>query len=131
MSELREWRWNFITNYQFDADSTLGGFNIGGAGRWQDKAAIGLPVAFSDVLGSFALDPSNPIFGGSEFNADLWIGYKRRIWDDKIDWKLQLNLRNVIGEDGLIPIAAAPDGTIINSRIPQGTIWELSSRFSF
>ena len=131
VSELREWRWNFITNYQFDADSTLGGFNIGGAGRWQDKAAIGLPVAFSDVLGSFALDPSNPIFGGSEFNADLWIGYKRRIWDDKIDWKLQLNLRNVIGEDGLIPIAAAPDGTIINSRIPQGTIWELSSRFSF
>ncbi len=131
VSELRKWRWNLVSNYQFKEESLLEGVNVGVAGRWQDKVAIGLPVAYSDVLEAYALDPSNPLYGDSEFNADAWIGYGRPLWDDRVDWKLQLNIRNLIGEKDIIPIAVSPNGTILNTRIPQGTIWELSSRFSF
>jgi len=131
VTELREWRWNFITNYKFTDDSALKGFNVGGATRWIDKPALGLPVAFSDVLNDYALDPTNPYYGSSEFNADVWTGYSRRIMNDKVDWHLKLNIRNLIGEDDVIPIAVQPDGSVINGRIPLGMIWELSSRFSF
>ncbi len=129
--ELREWRWNLITNYQFDNDTMLKGISVGGAMRWLDKPALGLPPFFSDLLDEYALDPTNPYFGSSEFNADVWISYNRRIFDDKVEWKLQLNVRNIIGEDNLIPIAVQPDGSVLNGRIPSGTGWVLSSRFKF
>lgn len=131
VTELREWRWNLITNYQFADDSRLKGFNVGAAGRWLDSPALGLPVAFSDVLDDYALDPTNPYYGSSEFNADFWFGYKRKIMDDKVDWRVRLNVRNAIGEDELIPIAVQPNGDLINGRIPNGMTWELSNRFSF
>lgn len=129
-TELREWRWNFITNYQF-TEGIFENFSIGGAGRWLDRPSLGLPVAFSDVLDDYALDPTNPYYGSTEFNADMWVSYKRRIMNEKVEWRLQLNVRNVIGDDKLIPLAVQPDGSVVNGRIPLGTIWELSSRFSF
>ena len=131
VTELREWRWNLISNYKFADNSALKGFNVGGAGRWLDKPALGLPVAFSDVLEDYALDPTNPYYGSSEFNVDTWVGYGRRIMDDRVDWRLKLNIRNLIGDDDLIPVAVQPDGSVINGRIPMGRTWELSSSFSF
>ena len=109
----------------------LKGISVGGAMRWLDKPALGLPPFFSDLLDEYALDPTNPYYGSSEFNADVWISYNRRIFDDKVEWKLQLNVRNIIGEDNLIPIAVQPDGSVLNGRIPSGTGWVLSSRFKF
>ena len=38
--ELREWRWNAITNYNF-TEGKLKGFNVGGGLRWQDSIVIG------------------------------------------------------------------------------------------
>jgi hypothetical protein len=34
--EIREWRYNFITNYSF-SEGRLKGFGVGGSYRWQDE----------------------------------------------------------------------------------------------
>lgn len=130
VNELRKWRFNFVTNYQFADDGFLKGFNVGGAVRWQDKAAIGYYPKFNEEAGNWVTDVSRPIYGPTESNYDAWIGYQRPI-NDKIDYRLQLNVRNLFADDELIPIAANPDGTIAQVRIPNKTTWTLSNTFSF
>lgn len=54
-SELRKWRYNFVTNYSFKT-GTLKGTGVGAGYRWQDKVVIGYPVIpAAGGLGSFDL----------------------------------------------------------------------------
>ena len=39
-----------------------------------------------------------PHWGPDSWNGDLWISYKRPSTDN-IDWKIQLNIRNLLGDD--------------------------------
>lgn len=130
VNELRKWRFNLVTNYQFSEDGPMGGFNVGGAVRWQDKSAIGYYPKFNEEANIWVTDVSRPIYGSSEENVDMWIGYKRTL-SDKIDYRVQLNVRNLFADDSLIPIAANPDGSIAQARIPAETTWTLSNTFSF
>ena len=45
--ELREWRFNVVTNYKF-TQGFLDGFSIGGAIRYQSESAIGYPNSCLD-----------------------------------------------------------------------------------
>ncbi len=129
--EQREWRANLITNYDFSDEGALKGFGIGGAYRWEDSVAIGFPTTFDDELQDDVLDVQNPYFGGIEDNIDFWISYQRPIFDDKVDWKLQLNIRNLLDDEDLIPVARDPDLTYVGMRIQPGRTFTLSSRFEF
>ena len=66
---------------------------------------------------------------------DGFVRYKRRIWDDKVDMTLTLNIRNLLDDDDLIPVAANPNegssGLIAVWRIPAERTYSLSARFSF
>jgi hypothetical protein len=128
-NEIRKWRWNLITNYEFD-EGALGGFNIGAAARWQDKVGIGYKV-FNDANGAEQLDVGSPIFGGTNFNLDLWAGYKRTILKNDVEWNLQLNIRNALNDDDLIPVGANPDGSIHSWRIVEPIAFEISNSFRF
>jgi hypothetical protein len=44
---------------------------------------------------------------------------------------LQLNVRNLLDDDQLIPAAAQPDGSISSWMAPQGRIFMLRSTFEF
>lgn len=123
--ELRPWRFNFMTNYNF-VEGFAKGFNVGGAWRWEDKQILGYGLK-SDLTG---LDVEKPIFGESENHFDLWVGYDRKL-SDRINWRIQLNLRNVGESKGLTPISANPDGTIAVRRITEGMSWALTNTFSF
>ncbi len=127
--ELREWRFNFITNYRF-TEGRLAGWNVGGAMRWEDEAAIGYALAEISP-GDFNIDVSRPFFGGTETNIDAWVGYKTKILDDRVDWGIQLNIRNLLDEDDLIPIRANPDGSHVGWRIPTPMEWSIRNTFSF
>ena len=100
--EVREWRFNLVNSYHFSGNSMLDGFSIGGAARYQDEAAIGSAVKVVD--GRANLDAENPFFGPNEIKVDAWVGYGRMIMGDKVDWRLQLNVKNLLDEDDLIPI---------------------------
>ena len=126
--ELRRWRCNVVSNYTFDR-GPLKGWRLGGAYRWQDKAAIGYPVRIlSD--GSGVYDVKRPYFGPTEHNIDGWVGYSRKL-GEKIRWSAQLNLRNIGVGNRLIPVSAQPDGTYDTMRIADPQNWQLTSSFEF
>jgi len=123
--ELRPWKFAAITNYSFSGDK-FKGFNIGGAFRYQDEQILG--YALKDDLSGLSVE--KPIYGETETHLDIWLGYEKSL-TDKVDWRVQLNVRN-LGEDvGLTPISANPDGTIAAQRITEGMVWTLSNTFSF
>ncbi len=131
-NEIREWRFNMVTNYTFAQDSNMKGWNVGGAMRWQDDVGIGRPLIVNSD-GAFAPDLANPFFGPSETTIDAWVGFERPITvgGTDVDWRVQLNVRNLLDEKDLIPVRADPDGGIPVVRIPVEQTWEISNTFRF
>ncbi len=126
--ELREWRVNMVTNYNF-RDGNLKGLTLGGGVRWQDEIVIGYRPIFDDE-GSIGFDIDNPYRGPAETNLDLWAGYGRKL-NDRVDWRIQLNVRNAFEGDSLIPITTQPDGTPAGYRIAPSETWSLTNTFTF
>ena len=125
--ELRKWRFNVISNYDF-TEGRLKGFNVGVGYRWQDKIAIGYrPV---DGVDGVSFDLENPIMGPREDAIDFWIGYGKKL-TEKIDWRIQLNIRNAFDGNKLIPLTAQPDGSVAAWRIAPGQTWQITSTFKF
>jgi hypothetical protein len=76
-------------------------------------------------------DLSKPFFGDDLFSGDAWITYRKRLFDEKIDWTVQLNVRNLVGESGDIPVKTNPDGQLSVVRIPNPRTVYLSNSFKF
>jgi outer membrane receptor protein involved in Fe transport len=127
-SEIRKWRYNIITNYDF-TEGFLKGVGVGAAYRWQDKVVIGYPVlaGAGDMVN---YDLTNPIYGPAEDGLDLWVSYTRQL-SDKVEWKIQLNVRNAFDGDGLIPISTEPDGSYASVRIKPVQEWFITNTFTF
>ncbi len=136
-SELREWRANLITNYAFSQGSKLQGWAIGGALRWQDAVAIGFPVLAAED-GTLYEDVHRPFMGDEDTKLDAWLSYSRPLFNDRIKWKVQLNVRNLLNDGLLIPVRANPIAVgdltqreIAAWRIGQERTWEITSTFKF
>ena len=132
--ELRKWRFNVVTNYNF-TEGRLKGFNIGAGYRWQDKVAIGYPVAATSTAGVFTYDIANPIMGPREDGIDLWIGYEKKL-TEKIDWRIQFNVRNLGDGNKVIPLTIQPTTdpskyTVAAWRIAPSQTWEITNTFKF
>ncbi|MBK1879742.1 TonB-dependent receptor [Pelagicoccus mobilis] len=124
--EVREWRANLITNYSF-TDGKFKGLGLGGALRWEDKAAIDyLPSEENADLP----DITNPVFDDGYETFDLWASYKLKL-SDRIDYKVQLNIYNAFGDNELVPISTDPFGNANRFRIREGASWKISNTFSF
>ncbi len=128
-AELRKWRYNITSNYSF-RQGFLKGTGVGASYRWQDKVVIGYPtIAGAGGMGSF--DLSKPYYGPSEDNLDVWFSYERKI-TKKLNWKIQLNIRNLFDKEGLIPITVQPDGqTWAGMRIKPVQEWFVTNTLSF
>ena len=127
-SELRKWHFNVVTNYTFQS-GFLKNVGVGGSYRWQDKVVIGYPVVPEGARYSF--DLSKPYYGDPESGIDLWVSYERKL-TSKINWKIQVNVRNLGEKDGLIPVTVQPDGkTWATVRVKPTEEWSLTNTFSF
>ncbi len=129
VQELRRWRFNVVTNYNFRA-GRLKGFSLGGAARWQDRVAIGFPVKRNEI-GAWVSDVSRPFYGSNDLKFDAWLRYGRRILRDKLRWSIQLNVRDLLASDELIAVTAQPNGQVASARIPQPNKWTLTNTFEF
>jgi hypothetical protein len=112
-------------------------FSLGGAIRWEDRAAIGyygvqqLPATITD------LDASRPIYDRSNLGAgwrgnfyfDAFVSYRTRLWADKIGANFQLNVRDLQESGHLQAIGAFPDGTPSAYRIVDPRKFILSATF--
>jgi outer membrane receptor protein involved in Fe transport len=127
--EQRKWRANLVTNYRFAQSSRFRGFSVGGGIRWQDKVGIGYSQLYSPETG-IVPDLSRPFFAPSEWNGDMWFTYERKI-NERVNWKVQLNFRNLFGDHNDIPVRANPDGSIAAIRIPNDKTWFLTNTFEF
>jgi outer membrane receptor protein involved in Fe transport len=128
--EVREWRFNLVTNYHF-TDGLLNGINIGAGYRWQDEIVLGYAPRYTDETETeIEYDIANPFMGPSESNIDLWIGYYRRI-SDKYDLHVQLNVQNVNADEDLIPITVQPDGSPGAYRLGAARRWFVTATLSF
>jgi hypothetical protein len=130
--EVREYRVNIVGNYTFN-EGRFKGFNVGGALRWQDEAAIRYPVVYQEAFGATVpiADVSSPYFDNGHEFFDAWLGYRRKIFDDKVNWRIQLNIRNVFADSDPVPIQTQPDGSIVRVSIPVPRQFVLSNTFSF
>ena len=128
-TDLRQWRFNVVTNYDF-REGVLDGVNIGAGYRWQDKVVIGYPPILGEDGVTLSFDLDNPYYGPTEDAIDLWIGYRRKLTDN-IDWHIQLNVRNVGQHEELIPISTQWDGTVAQWAIAPYETWTLTSTFEF
>ncbi|WP_404425570.1 TonB-dependent receptor plug domain-containing protein [Nibricoccus sp. IMCC34717] len=129
VAELRKWHANIVTSYDF-TEGRLKGVTVGGAVRWMSSATLGYYNKYDKALGTWISDLEMPIKAPSEVSYDAWIGYERRL-SKRINWSIQLNLRNLFAHKDLIPVAANGDGTYGTYRIGPSTTWDLTNRFEF
>ncbi len=129
--EIRAWRFNVITNYRFTTGA-LKNFSVGGAYRWEDKVVLGYPSVLTTINGQEleSFDITRPFWGPTSDTVDLWAGHTRKL-TDKIDWRIQLNVRNAFGKNEIVPINAQPDGGPAAFRIRNGPNWTITNTFEF
>ena len=133
-AEQRNWRVNLVANYKFSSTSPFGeklkGLSVGVGARWQSKMIVGLPSTRSPN-GAISFDRSNPFYAPAETNVDAFMGYERKIWNNRIGWKVQVNVSNVYQERDLITVAIQPWGETSAARPAPERRWYLTNSFSF
>jgi hypothetical protein len=130
--ELRKWRFNAITNYRFDR-GVAKGLNLGGAFRWEDRPTLGYGIHLAEISPGQSLwlsDVNQPLKGKADEHFDLWAGYEHKL-TKTVDWRVQINLRNVGEKTKLVPITLQPNGDVAQSRIQEGQTWEVSTKLIF
>jgi hypothetical protein len=129
--EIRRYNFRASTSLQLAGvteNKWLKKMTVGGAVRWEDKAAIGyygvqsLPAIVTD------LDPNRPIYDKAHMYVDAFVSYKTKLFHDRIATTFKLNARNLGESNRLQPVGAFPDGTIHTYRImdPQQFIFTVT-----
>ena len=132
--DQRRNHFGILTNYAF-TKGKLKGFSVGGSQRYESKAVIGYfgkvndPVNAPGVI-NFA-DISRPVYDKANFYTDVWFGYQRKIFNDKIGLKVQLNVYSVFEGGHLQPTAVNFDGTPWSFRIIDPRQFVLTTTFTF
>jgi hypothetical protein len=124
--EVSPWRFNLITTYGFE-HGKLKGYFVGGAARLEAGRIEG--YAYSPTLGT--LNVAAPMYGPNDEHYDLWVGYSKKIFANKINWRIQLNLKNVAEKTRLVAAQYEPDGSLALARIQEGMTWNLTNSFDF
>ena len=105
--------------------------DVGGAIRWEDKGSIGFFGAPPDADGIVrSLDPDRPVWDKARYYVDFMAGYDLRMFGDKVRARLQLNVRNILEDGRLQPVAVNPDGSPWAFRIIDPRQVFLSATFS-
>ena len=131
------WTLNLIQSYEFSREAKitgvpLGGFSIGGSMNARGKAIDGFAVDSKLVL-----DPTQPYYAPSYANFGGWITYRRKIFKDRIDWRLQMNVRNVFDKNSVFPLITVdtrdgkhtPSVAVYNLKEPR--TYQFTSSFRF
>ena len=126
---LARWSANLVTNYRFQSDGALKGFALGGSVRWRDGATIGYPDI--EVDGIIRSDLDNPFKGPNLFNVGAHIAYSKKILDNKVDWRIQLNIQNLIGDDDINAIRTNPNGVVAAWRVGRDRYLQVTNTFRF
>jgi hypothetical protein len=130
----RRYRAAFLTNYTFEGDR-FKGFFVGGSQRWEDRAVIGYygksSGANPDPSYMDVSDVTKPIYDSDNWYTDVWVGYTRKILNDKVRMKLQLNVNDVFENGGLKTVGVNYDGSPYAFRIVDSRQFVFTTSFDF
>jgi hypothetical protein len=141
--EVSPWRFNGVSTYQFN-EGLLKGVFVGGAVRIEAGRILGYQYdptyvnsitsdpnyAAVKVLTEGGLNIDKPYRGKSDSHFDMWIGYSRKL-NYNLNWRIQLNIRDVGEKDRLTPSAINPDGSVALARIQEGMGFRLTNTIEF
>ncbi|MDQ8185729.1 TonB-dependent receptor plug domain-containing protein [Pelagicoccus sp. SDUM812002] len=127
--EIREWKSNVITNYSF-GDGRFKGLGLGGSLRWEDEQVYGYEPTIDPDTGDLGVNIDQAYATDARETVDLWVSYAKAL-NDKLDWKIQLNVRNAFGDNETVPLSRNPDGSIGLRGIREGMSWSVSNSFDF
>ncbi|MBE7537809.1 MAG: hypothetical protein HS122_05300 [Opitutaceae bacterium] len=135
--QARGKRLNVVTRYTLDHGRFKGAF--AGAGyRWRSRSVVGyksqvLPneFPFAGIPDQIAVPDINlPVYGRPVNETELFFGYSRKL-GRKVEWRAQLNIRNVFDDNGIIPQRANSVGAVTVFTIPEPRSFVLTNTFSF
>ena len=101
---------------------------MGGGYRWQDSVGIGFGVS-PDGFGGNALDPNKPFWGPKQDFVDLFFRSEYQL-SDKYNLVVQLNVKDLLDNDDLVPIFANPDSSKVYRFLP-GRLISLKGTLEF
>ena len=134
----RRGKFTFLTNYAF-SQGLLRGFAVGGSVVWQSAPAIGYalkPLAGSSPV-TYVSDSGKPYFGTPLMDVGASVSYTRKVFRDRIGWKVQLNIRNLLDETDtykirMASVPAAPTTPLSQvSQLREPRSFVLTNTFSF
>ncbi|MBK1879348.1 TonB-dependent receptor plug domain-containing protein [Pelagicoccus mobilis] len=126
---LAKYSANFVTNYNFARDGKFKGLSVGGSMRWREGATIGYPDI--EVDGIIRSDLDNPFTGPDLFNVGLHASYKKKVFNDKVNWKVQMNIQNLIGDDDINATRINSNGEVAAWRVGRDRYVQLTNTFTF
>jgi hypothetical protein len=129
---VRKYNVKLSTSYQLAGitnQKILKNVKVGTSIRWEDKGAIGYYGLQSLPATITQLDASRPIYDKAHYYFDFMVGYKTKLWADKVLASFQFNVRNIQEHGRLQPIGAFPDGTPHSYRIVDPRQFILTASF--
>lgn len=135
----RKYRATLVTRYEFDR-GPLKGVSVGGSYLYRSDSVVAYPQVTADnqfdipgVTPRSATidDQDNPIMGGSTTTCDVFVGYGRKLFKGKLQWRVQLNVRNVFDKDDPILQRALTTGEGAIYVMPEPRTFILSNTFTF
>jgi hypothetical protein len=134
----RSWRVNATTRYSFERGWLRGAF-VGTIYQWRSRSVIG--YEYREVKNTFpfpglgdtiaASDVSRPVFGRAVTTIDAFLGYALRVSKNLPAIKVQLNVRNLLDDHGIIAQSAYSDGSLRLFTIPNPRKYILTTTFGF
>ena len=76
-------------------------------------------------------DIDQPIRGPAYSEVDGFAGYTRRLFRDRVRWRVQLNVRNLFDDRDLIPQRALSTGEVGIFGLPERRTFILTNSFLF
>lgn len=129
--QVKKYSWKMLSTYRF-THGFLKNTAVGGSARWDDKSVIGYLGGPADSDGIVrTLDPNGGVYDPARYQFDFWTSYTMKLFHDRINCKIQLNLNNAFENGGLRSIGVNPDGSVYNFRIINPRQFVLSTRFDF
>lgn len=90
---LPAYAFSFAGAYDFARESRLRGWSVGTSVRYRGTVT----VAFEqDAVGASNLGHALRAPGGHDWDAH--VAYRRKLWKNKIDWRLQANVKNLLDD---------------------------------
>ena len=93
------WTLTLIQSYDFSRETRLNGFSIGGSMNARGKAINGFAVDSKLVL-----NPLSPYYAPAYANFGGWVTYKRKLFKNRVDWRMQMNVRNIFDKNTIFPL---------------------------